>query len=506
MGSAIWNCLRASSPWRDQRLRSRRLAGEKLEPRFTLDAACNSGEPLEGVEAEAVWIQELVQVIEPRAALAGENDDVPPIVGAVADRFTIETDSSENRLDVLANDFPGIAFFRAPTITAVSTPDQGGTVRLGQGALDLVYTPAEEFEGVETFDYVVDNLHRTQVTVRVQRVEDVIDVRLQVTDRSGNPIDAVAAGERFLVTVLVEDLRASVDPLNQGVFASYLNLAYSEANASFVRTVEFGEHFPNGHRSGESGPGLLADFGAFGDFRTQSDQVTVLSRLEFVARTSGNLTMALHRSEQQRDAMLLFGEDEPIPDAAIRFQTTELRVVDSFQNAANSADVDGDGAVAPGDALLVINQLNDEGAGEIRYVRRDRTLAPHAASTVLYLDVNGDSYLTAADALLVINVINELDLSELPQIESLIDRLRLDPAALERAGIDLSGIDLSQIDWSRIDLSQIDLSQIDQALVQRVITRIEALSRDASTERNWSALVDHVLGELDIDIVGRRLR
>ena len=67
------------------------------------------------------------------------------------DAFTVSEDSANTTLDVLANDsdFNGNSL----TIFSVDTPNQGGTV-VNNGSA-LVYTPALNFNGVETFSYVV---------------------------------------------------------------------------------------------------------------------------------------------------------------------------------------------------------------------------------------------------------------------------------------------------------------------------------------------------------------
>jgi large repetitive protein len=66
------------------------------------------------------------------------------------------------------------------------------------------------------------------------------------------------------------------------------------------------------------------------------------------------------------------------------------------QNVANPADVSGDDLVSPLDALLVINVINNHGAGAI----------PAGTPANLFIDVNADGLLTAGDALGVVNVLN----------------------------------------------------------------------------------------------------
>ncbi len=75
-----------------------------------------------------------------------------------------------------------------------------------------------------------------------------------------------------------------------------------------------------------------------------------------------------------------------------------------WRNPDNPFDVDTNGEVAPLDALLVINELNepvvsDPTTGELPAV-------PPAGFAPPYLDVNGDGFVSPLDALLVINQLN----------------------------------------------------------------------------------------------------
>ncbi len=68
-----------------------------------------------------------------------------------------------------------------------------------------------------------------------------------------------------------------------------------------------------------------------------------------------------------------------------------------WQNPARSNDVNNDMRISPTDALLVINDLNQNGG---------RSLAPRPHQLAPYLDTSGDTLLTATDALKVIDKLN----------------------------------------------------------------------------------------------------
>ncbi len=73
-----------------------------------------------------------------------------------------------------------------------------------------------------------------------------------------------------------------------------------------------------------------------------------------------------------------------------------VSVEPGWQNLRDPLDVDDDGVIVPLDALLVINDLNENGAREL--------IGPSTGPP--YLDVNGDGFVTPIDSLLVINYLN----------------------------------------------------------------------------------------------------
>jgi cyclophilin family peptidyl-prolyl cis-trans isomerase len=95
---------------------------------------------------------------------------------AVDDSFSVNEDTTNNSIDVLANDTIASGSDTVLTIVSVSTPDQGGTVSIASGEKRLVYTPAPNFNGAEKFTYVVRDqagvTATATVTMNVQAVND----------------------------------------------------------------------------------------------------------------------------------------------------------------------------------------------------------------------------------------------------------------------------------------------------------------------------------------------
>ncbi|GIW98278.1 MAG: hypothetical protein KatS3mg111_1611 [Pirellulaceae bacterium] len=94
-------------------------------------------------------------------------------------------------------------------------------------------------------------------------------------------------------------------------------------------------------------------------------------------------------------------DDQGLYDEAVAtFFVIDLQDSHPWRNEAQPADVDGDGIVAPIDALLVINELNRHGG-------RQLPLTPERVDEAFgFLDTNGDNYVAPVDALIVINHLN----------------------------------------------------------------------------------------------------
>ncbi|MFV1965370.1 MAG: Ig-like domain-containing protein [Pirellulaceae bacterium] len=96
------------------------------------------------------------------------------------DSFVVDEDSSNVPLDVLANDAydgDGAASLR---IVSVSEPEQGGTVEITGGGSAILYTPAGDFFGKESFTYEVlagTEAAQATVTVDVNAINDAPDAR-----------------------------------------------------------------------------------------------------------------------------------------------------------------------------------------------------------------------------------------------------------------------------------------------------------------------------------------
>jgi hypothetical protein len=139
------------------------------------------------------------QAASPAAVnLTVTNVNDPPT--AVNDTPSVSKNSSNNSLDVLANDTDPDSG-DTKSIFSVGTPSNGGAVVIGApcSANRLCYTPATNFSGTETFTYTMQDGAAVQssatVTVTVGTGVAPVAVTDSVTvfeDSSGNVIDALA--------------------------------------------------------------------------------------------------------------------------------------------------------------------------------------------------------------------------------------------------------------------------------------------------------------------------
>jgi VCBS repeat-containing protein len=73
------------------------------------------------------------------------------------DTFNLAKNSTANPLDVLANDTTTPDTGETLRITAVGTGNHGGTITIGTNGANILYTPAANFTGAETFTYTISD-------------------------------------------------------------------------------------------------------------------------------------------------------------------------------------------------------------------------------------------------------------------------------------------------------------------------------------------------------------
>ncbi len=140
------------------------------------------------------------------------SDDPPSAVDDTIDNLT--EDDAETALDVLSNDQRDVNN-ETFVVHAVGTPDQGGSVRISDDASQVLYTPAANFNGTETFSYTIRDegggLSVATVTVTVAAVNDPPPIESPTVNlnRATGPTIVFSLGDLALNVDAAENLSIS---------------------------------------------------------------------------------------------------------------------------------------------------------------------------------------------------------------------------------------------------------------------------------------------------------
>ncbi|WP_407659994.1 Ig-like domain-containing protein [Hyalangium gracile] len=175
--------------------------------------------------------------------IVNDTQNNPP--DAVADTFTVAEDSGATVLDVLANDTFAPDTGETLTVVNVTQPATGGTVTLDAAGV-VSFTPALNFFGTVTFDYIISDGRggndTATVTVTVTPVNDDPtandDTFTVLTDSSANVLDVLLndtiapdTGETLMIT-------STTQPASGTVTHTSTNVSFTPA-AGFTGTVTF---------------------------------------------------------------------------------------------------------------------------------------------------------------------------------------------------------------------------------------------------------------------------
>ena len=363
---------------------------------------------------------ERIRFIGTSLEIVGNSDEFP---FAIDDSLTttIPFGSVRFPINVKANDLPGSTGLI--NVVSVTSGLNGTTSIDSQGR--VLYTPNGGFSGTDQFTYTIEDARQirsqAKVTVRVGAADanDLVSLRMEVTDLNGTPISDIAVGGQFQLRGYVKDLRTA--GANLGIFAAYQDVLYSSSLvnpiAKSVTTTDplgfqvvFGNNY-NRLTSGDiNNKGIINEIGAVQNV-DNTGSASPLGGNEFPlfiitleAKAVGTATFVGDPADiTPLHDTLTFDPAAVVPFDQIRFGSDTLNITSSgnlgggeFTNRSNQYDVNNDGFVSPIDALIVINHLNGG----------SRTAGGEGENDKYFIDVNGDSQLSPIDALLVINRLN----------------------------------------------------------------------------------------------------
>ena len=177
---------------------------------------------------------------------------VADLPSATADLFVADEDSADNTLAVLDNDFLTSGATDLLSILSITTPSAGGTVTIAGDGLSLLYTPASNYSGSETFSYTIEgpvgDTATAEVTVTVASLADpplLADDAYTLAEDSGESTlavldnDSMPAGETgSLVISAVGTPSAGGTVSNTGAALLYTPAADFSGTETIAYTVQ----------------------------------------------------------------------------------------------------------------------------------------------------------------------------------------------------------------------------------------------------------------------------
>ncbi len=416
-------------------------------------------------------------------AVAGEVEDYAFSVvkgGPTANNdsgYEVRRNSKDNFLAVLANDD------RRPNsgtvISEFTQGSNGGTVSLAPGGSGLLYSPATNYVGDETFTYTLrdGNGVTDSATVSVTVLPDLASLRIAITDEAGKPITTIGTNQTFQLRGYVQDLT----PTAGGVFAAYMDIEYPGPAVSIVGPIEYGDDFPNGQSGITTVPGVIDEIGAFDGIDRLGATEGLLFVVPMRASRTGVLTFAANPADNlPQHNVLLFDRDEPVPTSEIEYGSTSITVTGTpaaaRTNPSNSLDVNNDATVSPIDALLVINALNATFAAQAE-----------GEDSPYYLDPSADGEISPLDALLIINELNRPSQAaegEAPSSASFASALAAGPVAAE-----LEEAEGELVDFFAADVTASYPVTLELASTDSIFQELAAAALDGSDEETFDAIL-----------------
>ena len=147
------------------------------------------------------------------------NDD--PV--ANDDTATVDEDSADNEIEVLANDNDGVDTGETLTVTAVSDPAHG-TVTISPDGLSVLYTPDPNFAGADSFTYTVSDGNGGTDTATVNVTVLNVDSDFQGTN--GDDVFLVRRDPTGTNIEVYDNEHASGTPIFSAPYASVDNLSF----------------------------------------------------------------------------------------------------------------------------------------------------------------------------------------------------------------------------------------------------------------------------------------
>lgn len=236
---------------------------------------------------------------------------------------------------------------------------------------------------------IAGNVRTETLTITVNEAPTA-EVRLELTDLSGNTVDSLAVGDSFLLKMIAVDARAFTQP---GIYGAYADILF-DANLIQVESgteIEFASGF-GVLQKGTVLSGEINELGAVSSSIAASNVAeSHIATVQFKAIADGTVNFLSDPADDANSEFLMFGIDEQIPASAISYGSAALNIGQSFTVADDSV------TVAEDSGSTIINVLeNDQvvsGSGNLTVIEVSQPDAGGATS----LNAGIVSFTPAAD-------------------------------------------------------------------------------------------------------------
>ncbi len=162
---------------------------------------------------------------------------------AVADTVTVDEDSSNNLVNVLANDSSAPDANETLTITAVTSGSRGGQVSIAENGTKVKYTPAANVFGTETFTYTISDGNGGSATATVTAT---LTAKNDPPDAKDNAFNIAKNSQSNKLDVLLNDVIApdadetlTVTAVTQGSQGGTVEITESGAKILYKPKADF---------------------------------------------------------------------------------------------------------------------------------------------------------------------------------------------------------------------------------------------------------------------------
>jgi hypothetical protein len=244
--------------------------------------------------------------------------------------------------------------------------------------------------------------------------EILVELGLRAVDENGQTLEAVTEGDTFWLEFIADDLR----PRGLGVYAAFLDLVVPTEHLVITGPVEYGVGFSR-IAGGEFDEGEIDDLGAIGlTVAAPGGEPQQIYRIGVQAVGAGEITLQPEAADAVGTATLIRGRDTEVPEYLLRYTPLSLSIV--AKPEVDPLDVDGNGTLTAGDALLVINFLGRFGTTSVDELE-EKVLGVAAEGEqgtdtemekMRRYDTSGDGKISALDALVIINDLGRKTLAD----------------------------------------------------------------------------------------------